>query len=164
MSTEACVLPPHTYPVMADLHPRARHRRPPCRSRTPHRLPPGRPRHPPHRDVRHGETYSYAHCCSFLLNKIKQKACVSFIEQILFSAPYPKHKHHCESEKIFSLFFFLPHTLVFVLRSFFIKKAFVAFLVNYACGLYVAPCLLFPPFPPLFRVRNVSPCIARETT
>ena len=30
------------------------------------------------------------------LNKIKQKACVSFIEQILFSAPYPKHKHHCE--------------------------------------------------------------------
>ena len=60
------------------------------------------------------------------MNKIKQKACVSFIEQILFSAPYPKHKHHCESERIFSLFFFLPHTLVFVLRSFFIKKAFVS--------------------------------------
>ena len=47
------------------------------------------------------------------MNKIKQKACVSFLEQ--------KHKHHFESEKIFFLFF-LPHALVFVIRSFFIKK------------------------------------------
>ena len=39
------------------------------------------------------------------MNKIKQKACVSFIEQIVCSAPYPKRKHHLHREKYFSLLF-----------------------------------------------------------
>ena len=57
-----------------------------------------------------------------VLNKIKQKACVSFIEQILFSAPYPKHKHHCESEKKYFPFSFFFHTRLFLCFVHFLLK------------------------------------------
>ena len=72
----------------------------------------------------------------FYLIFVKQSTRVSFIEQILFSAPYPKCKHHFQSEK--KNFFFLSFFLPWFLCANCYRKALQSGSMHIA---YLAPCV-----------------------